>query len=32
MFGEPPSATLREAISHQPLGDAARGSENLNVC
>jgi transcriptional regulator GlxA family with amidase domain len=32
MFGEPPSATLREAISHQPLEDAARGSENMNVC
>jgi len=32
MFGEPPSATLREAISHQPLEDAARGSENLNAC
>lgn len=32
MFGESPSTTLREALSHQPLGDAARGSENTNVC
>jgi len=32
MFGESPSATLREAISHQPLGDAATGAENINVC
>lgn len=32
MFGESPSATLREAISHSPLEDAARESENFNVC
>ena len=32
LFGETPSATLREAISHPPLEDAARGSENINVC
>jgi AraC-like DNA-binding protein len=32
MFGESPSATLREAISHEPLEDAVRESENINVC
>jgi len=32
MFGEAPSETLREAISHQPLADAATGSEHTNVC
>jgi transcriptional regulator GlxA family with amidase domain len=31
-FGEPPSATLRGAISNQPPGDAAKTPENANVC
>jgi len=32
MFGEPPSATLRGAISSRPAEAAARASENANVC
>jgi len=32
MFGEPPSATLRGAISDRPLEDAVRTAENQHVC
>jgi len=32
LFGEPPSATLRGALSNRPPGSAAMTSENANVC